>query len=547
MCTLPKSPDLRADMLAGLSLIGLLIPEAVAYASLAELPAQAGLIGLFCGLLVYGLLGSSGVAVVSATSSSAVVLAAALVTLAQWSGSGDRVVLAALLVVLAGGWFVLAALLRLGTIADFIAKPVLRGVSLGLAVVITFTQLPKLVGLPAAASDWQAVVKLAQQWSLWQWPSLVMGGLALLILCCWRSRRQPVALWVIVLALLLGLIWPLPSMGVAEVGHIGLSGSLPDWSVLADVNWFVLLQLSFALAMMIYAESYSSIHTYALRRGVVTAPNRDLWALGLSNVSSGLAGGLPVGAGFSATGANAVAGAQSKWATWTAWLVLMFALLYLLPYVGRIPEAVLAAIVIHAVSKGLSWRPVRPYFRWRRDRLLVLLSFIGVVVLGVLNGLLLAVGMSVVLTLVHFAQPRLSILGRLGEGHDYVAVRRFAAAAPVPRLLILRLDEPLFFANAEPMMKQIQAQTHFVARQQDLAAVVLSMEEVPDLDGTSIEALGQLAWQLHQQGLTLYLCRLHQQAQTVLIQAHLPYLLPDQLNPLSVDDMVQKWQQQQHA
>lgn len=531
----------RPDVLAGLSVIGLMVPEAVAYSQLAGMPARAGLVALFCGLVVYGLLGKSRFAVASSTSSTALILASVLGTFGTLT-MPEKSALTFMLVVMAGGWFLLMAAFRLGVIANFIAKPVLRGVSLGLAVLITLSQFPTLVGVnPGSGKVWHKVGVTLAQIQHWNIPSVLLGVAALIILFGWRSRVQPVTLWVLLLSILAVRSLNLSAHGVELVGEIPLLGIAPDWTVLGRTDWTNLAQFAFALAMMAYAESASTIRSFALKHGDQTSENRDLAALGAANVLSGTLGGLAVGAGFSGTSANERSGAQSKGAGWVAATSLVLVVAFLLPQIAYVPQPVLAAIVISAVSHGLNWQPLRPYFQWARDRLLVIVAVAAVILLGVLNGLLVAVSLSVLLTLLRFSRPRLSILGRWQGGHDFVNITRYPEAVPPKDLLVIRIDEPLFFANVDPIMERIRSLVHR-HEYQPYRAVILSMEESPDLDGTAVEALGNFARELQLHHKQLKLCRLHSAAQEVMVRAQFPALPAHHLSSLSVDGAVREFE-----
>jgi SulP family sulfate permease len=185
--------------------------------------------------------------------------------------------------------------------------------------------------------------------------------------------------------------------------------------------------------------------------------------------------GTPVGAGYSGTSANEAAGAQSRAAgVYAAATVLALVLLFL-PWIERIPEPVLAAIVIHAVSKSLRWAVFRPYFRWQRDRLVTLTAVAAVLLFGMLDGLLAAIAFSLAMLLHSLSSPRLSVLGRMGA-HDFVSVTRFPEAACTPGILVLRPEEPLFFANAEPLLALARRR---VLQQTDVRLVMVSLEESP--------------------------------------------------------------------
>jgi MFS superfamily sulfate permease-like transporter len=521
------------DILAGLSIAGLLLPEAVAYSGIAGLPPQAGLLALFAGLGCYGLLGRSRYAIVTATSSSAAVLASATLALGA-SNVTERVALASLLVIGAGSMFMLCGVLRLGPISQLIARPVLRGYTFGLALVIAVRQWPQIVNVHPDTHDVFALIfQLVRDYKSWQLPGLAcgLGALAGLYLLE-RFRRLPGALRVIVASLLAAP--RLAAHGVVLTGPIQLSLALPAFAMPAGTHPLELVQFSFAIMLILYAESYGSIRTFALRHDEALQPDRELFTLGVANLLSGLARGTPVGAGYSATSANEAAGAESRLAGVIAAVVVLVLVLAFLGWIERIPEPALAAIVIHAVGKSLRLSTLRHYFAWKTDRLLVLAAVLGVTVLGVLNGLLAAIGLSILLLLRSLAQPRLSVLGRLGA-HDYLDTTLFAAAATVPETLVVRLEQPLLFFNADPLMAAVRERVRAATAARIL---VLSLEESPDLDSTSVEALAELCSWLAARSIELRFARLKAAARRRLLRANLKHVSPHTLDYASVDDAV---------
>ncbi|HVN41974.1 MAG TPA: SulP family inorganic anion transporter [Steroidobacteraceae bacterium] len=484
----PSAGLVRQDAAAGLSIAGLLLPEAVAYSGIANLPPQAGIIALFAGLACYAMLGTSRFAIVSATSSSAAVLGAATASLA----GGDvvlRLGLAAGLVLLTGGYFVLAGIARLGSVTDFISKPVLRGFAFGLALVIVIRQCAAIVGVHPADGDLlRFAVGLLQQFAEWNVASIAVGGVALgLLLLMGRVHRLPAGLIVITLGIAATYWLDLPHYGVSVVGPIQLQLHAPALPGLSRAEWLRLGEVGFALAMVLYSESYTSIRSFAIKHGDPVAPDRDLLALGASNLASGLFLGMPVGAGYSATSANEAAGAGSRLAGGIAAVTLLAVVLMALPSIALTPQPVLAAIVINAVRHALNPSVLRPYFVWHRDRLVAIASVIAVLWLGVLDGLLAAIAISLMMLLRRFSVSTVGTLGRLGSGHDFVSIADHPDAQPVDGLLILRPDEPVFFANAERILAQ--ARRRISTAGPSVHGVVISLEETFDLDSSSLEAL----------------------------------------------------------
>jgi MFS superfamily sulfate permease-like transporter len=524
-----------ADVLAALSIAGLLLPEAVAYSGVANLPPQAGVIGLFAGLICYGLAGRSRFAIVSATSSSAAVMAAATAAL----GAGDeatRVLLAGILVPCTGVAFVLAGSARLGAISNLIARPVLHGFAFGLALVIAVKQVPILSGLHTHSASFFALLLELMRNLVDANPAAVTTGLGALagLFLLERIRRVPGAL-VVIIAGIAASSW-LVAHGVALTGPIHLSLDPPKFFWPAHLNWPQVIEFALALMFILYAESYSSIRTFALKHGddALMRPNRDLVVLGIANLASGLFHGTPVGAGYSGSSANEAAGAQSRASGLFAALVILVLVLLCLSYIERIPEPVLAAIVIHAISKSLRLAPLQIYFRWRRDRLITLIAIIAVLAFGMLNGLLFAIAFSLAMLLQALARPRLAELGRLGA-HDFVNIERFPNAERSPEVLVLRPEEPLLFANADPVMTLARDKVQRIA---SVKRVVLSLEESPDLDGSSLECLAEFSAWLERRGVELRVARLKDRARDALLRAKIAQLPPASLEYSSVDDAV---------
>ncbi|SMQ22893.1 Sulfate permease, MFS superfamily [Pseudomonas helmanticensis] len=534
-----EQPNRWQDVLAGLSIAGLLLPEAVAYSTIAALAPQAGVIALFAGLLCYGLFGTSRFAIVSATSSSAAVLAAATATLAN----GDpqlRSTLAVGLVLVTGALFLLAGIFRLGSVTSFIAKPVLRGFAFGLALTIILKQVASVVGVHLTDANLvRFAPQLLEQLPQWNWPAAAVAAVALVLLGVFaRFPRVPGGLLVVVIGILAGQWLHLPAYGVKLIGVIDLSLEVPNLPALPFADWLRLGEVGFALVMILYAESYGSISSYALKHGDRVTSNRDLLALGAANLLSGLFHGMPAGAGYSATSANEAAGATSRMAGAVAALVVLAIVLTVLPWIALTPEPILAAIVMHALGRGLSLQPLWRYFVWRRDRVLVICAVAAVLVLGVLDGLLVAVAISVLLMLKQMSAADIQVLGRIDGGHDFVDMQRHPIAQTEPGILIIRPGEALFFANVERILG---AALRLVRHSQvPVHTVILSLEETPDLDGTSIEALQEFFLRVHLDGKRLILARLKHEALSAL--AELPEVPANDviLSGLSVDGAVQQ-------
>ena len=505
-----------ADALAGLAVAGLVLPEGVAYAGIAGLAPGQALIAAIAGGLIYVLLGRSRFAVIAPTSSSAAILAAAVASLG--ADPALRLAEASMLVALVGVIFVALALFRLGSLSGFIARPVLRGFAFGLAATIIIRQLPRLAGVKVAGHSVFALLwGLAQAVGAINPASLALGLGALAALVALRQLpRMPGAVLVIVAGIALGGSGWLTPLRVDLAGPIALA--MPHWALPPLALLPRLTQLAAPIALILFAESWGTMRSFALAHGDTLDANRELAALGAANLGAALLQGLPVGAGFSASAANAAAGAQSRLAQASAALALLALGLLATRWIALIPEPVLAAVVIAALTHALDPAPIRRLFHLRRDQWVALAAAAGVLVLGVLDGMLAAIALSIATLLYDLAHPSISELGRLGDSHDYVDLARHSAARRVTGMAIFRPNAPLFFANAEPTLAQI------AARGRDAPRLVLSLEQSADLDASAVEALGEFAALVARRGQQLTLARAHDAVRLVLRRAGLSHL-----------------------
>lgn len=535
------------DAITGLSVAGLLLPEAVAYSSIANLPAQAGIIALFAGLVCYGLIGTSRFAIVSATSSSAAVLAAATLSLAG-ADSNIRLILAVGLVLVTSLFFILASVARLGNITDFIAKPVLRGFAFGLAIVIILKQCVNIVGVSSHTHNndiFELLLSLIRQSGSWNLVGVSVGIVSLgLLFLLERYRYVPGGIIVIGLGIFMSQWLQLSTYGVHLIGSIQLQFNHLSLPELSKAEWLRLGELGFAMVMILYSESYSSIRTFALKHGDSISPNRDLLALGVANLVSGLFHGLPVGAGYSATSVNEASGASTRFAGITAALVVLIIVLTLLPYIAFTPEPVLAAIVIHAVSRSLNYKFFSSYFVWRRDRLVVFSAVMGVLLFGILDGLLLAIGISLIMILRQFSESKISILGRLDESHNFVDMVVHTEAKSIEGIIIFRPDEQIFFANSDRILSQIQKTT--LTAGLSIHTIIISLEETSDLDSSSLEALLEFFKFIIKEKKHLVLARLKHPVHQILNHIVKTNFIELCFSGLSVDDAVRIAQSNTH-
>ena len=480
------------------------------------------------GCLAYAIAGRSRFAVVSPTSSSAAILAA---TLAALPGPAvDKGALATLVVLLCSGCFLAAWVLRLGALTGFIARPVLRGFALGLAITIILKQLPAIAGVRVPAPDlYHLLAGLGATFARWNMLSIGLGAATLALLLALRRVPQvPGALLVLMAGIGVALAVPLP--GVAVVGPTDMALALP---ALPSFTWALYsraAQFTLPLVLILFAESWGTMRALALRHGDSLDAGRELRALGVANLASAVVSGMPVGAGFSVGNASESAGALSRATAVVAALGLAALIAAAGPMVARLPEPVLAVVVIAALVHALDPAPLVRLWRLRRDGVVALAAALAVLAFGVLNGMLIAIMLSLAALLRRLATPHVAQLGRLGDSHDYVDIARHPEALHLPGIAIWRAAEPLFFANAERVLGMI------VARGGGAPALIVSLEESADLDSTALDALLEFDAAAARRGVRVQLARAHDRVRDLLARAG-----ADDLNrrtSYSVDDAV---------
>ena len=490
------------DLMAGLTVAGILLPEAVAYAAIAGVAPRYALIAGLLGLCIYPWLGTSRYAIVAPTSSAAAICASVTAM------GGPEMAFA--LVLVTGALFLSASALRVGFLGAYVSRPVLRGFAWALTLSIVLRQLPHLAGVePGNGSLAHLLHGLAASRPDWHGASLALGAatLALWLLLQHgigrRLRRLPASLIVLSLGLALPAVIDPAALGVAQVGRFEWAWPSPHWPRLDQAGWQHVFELAPALLMILFAESWGSVRTLALQAGDAVNADRELAALGAANLLSGMVRGLPVGAGFSASMASRSAGAQSQRAGFFAALAMGLFIWGGSGWLATLPMPVLAALVIGILSQHLLPTAVVNTLHQGRDAWLALVAAAGVLVSGVVFGMLLAIVLSLLMALQRFARPVVTELGQLDDSRDYIDCQHHAAAKTEPHALIVRPEEPLFFANTEQVLLDIARR----ARDKDLRVVVLSLELTDDLDTTATEALWEFCDRLANEGRSVLLAR----------------------------------------
>jgi SulP family sulfate permease len=536
-----RAPWLRADALAGLTVMGLLLPEAMAYAQLAGAPPVAGLYATLAGLVLYAVFGTSRQIICSPTSTAAIMTAAAVASMGPHS-AGQTIALVAGVALLTGIISVVAGVARLGFIASFISLPVASGYLFGLALIIIVRQVPKLLGIVVPSNRgffgmlWRELTGLGRI-SGW---TLLVSCVALALLFGLRRWRPhwPAALLALALGILAGFAFNHDSHGVALVGTIPAGLPTPHLPGLSFADIARLAPSAAGITVVVFAEALSGARTFATRHRYDIDPNQELIALGTANLGAGALGGMPVSGGVSGSALNDASGARTEVSSLLAAAVMLVTLLVLTPIFRDLPEAVLGAIVVRAVWGLLNVRELRRYGRARAiDLGLALVALLAVVGLGVLTGLGAAVALSLLVLIYRSSRPHAAVLGRVPGERTYTDLARHPENEQFPGLLIFRLDAQLFFANAGFAHDRLSALV--TAAEPPPAVVLWDLEVTTDLDITSADMLRRTEQELRAGGTDLMFARVRDPVRDTFRRSGLLRIVGEDHVFLTVDDGVQ--------
>lgn len=496
------------DMLAGLTVWALVVPESMAYAAIAGVPVQYGLYSIPLAIVGYVLFGTSRRLFVGPSSTVAVLSAATVAPLAA-VGSDQYIVLTAVLALLVGVLYVALGLLRMGFVARFFAKPVLEGFVIGLGIYMVVGQLYKVVGAPkpegtTLQSLWAVVTSMAE----WNWTTVVVGAVSLILLFAITRfvPKLPGALVVVVLGIAATSLLKLDSNGVAVVGSVPTGYSFVPWSgVTIDQVWGM-IPGALGIIVVGYAESLAVAKAYAAKDNVRIDPNQELIGYGAASIGAGVLQGFSTTGSLSKSAAAEEAGSRSPVAFLVVGTLAVLTTLFIAGVFEKLPEAVLGAIVIHAVWSMIDikkltrlWKASVPDF-W-----LSLGAAAGVIVIGILVGIVIGIVLSLVLLIHRLDHPHVAILGRDPKDGHFEDVKRHPEARIVPSVLICRLEAPLIFANADVVTDDIRSKVDATKPR----AVALDLEAVYEIDTEGADALVRLHDELLNRGTTLALARTH--------------------------------------
>ena len=509
---------IRADLVAGAVLAAILVPQGMAYAELAGLPAVTGLYTTIACLVGYALFGPSRVLVLGPDSSISPLILAAITPLLVAGDPATAIALAGVLAVLVGLTEIGLGLGKLGFVADLLSKEVQVGYMNGLAITIIVGQLPKLFGFSTHADSFLAELRaFADNLDQTQTTTLVVGVSVLILLLVLPriTTRLPAILVGVVGATAVSAVLGLGDEGVATVGALpqGIPAPTFPWTNASDVVPLFIAAVGITLVSL--TDTIATATSFAARRGDEVEPNQEMIGMGAANIAAGLFQGFAVSTSGSRTAVAEQSGAKSQVTGVVGAALVVALLLFLNSLLADLPQAALAAVVIVAALSLMDLSILRRYLRVRKSAFAVsLVATAGVILLGVLQGIVVAVTLAILLFFRRNWWPHGAVLGRVdgvGEWHD---VDTHPDAEQIPGIVVYRWEAPLFFANAGSFRQQIRK----LVRDRRPRWVVLQCEAVTDVDVTAAEMLEQLDNELNAEGVHMAFAELRSRLQQLTLR-----------------------------
>jgi high affinity sulfate transporter 1 len=524
---------LTKDLSAGLVLTAILVPVGMGYAEAAGLPAIYGLYATIVPLIAYAILGPSRILVLGPDSSLAAIIAATIVPLA--AGDPDRLVaLAGMLALMTGGLCILAGLARFGFITDLLSKPVRLGYLNGIALTVLIGQLPKLLGFSSSGENLiQESISMVQgvAQGLTNWTAFAIGITCLAIVLIFKRRwpKIPGVLIAVVGATIVVGVFDLATVaGVSVVGP--LPQGLPSFQIpivsLADLS--ALAAGAIAITLVSFADTSVLSRTFALRGGYEVDENQELIALGAANVAAGLFQGFSISSSSSRTPVAESAGAKTQLTGVVGAVCIALLLVFAPALLQNLPNAALGAVVIAACISLVDIPGVVRLYRLRRSEFAFSIAcFLGVALIGVIQGIFIAIGLALLSFIWRAWRPYDAVLGRVTGLKGYHDIKRHPDAKRVPGLVLFRWDAPLFFANAETFHEH--ALRAVAEAPTPTKWVVVAAEPVTDIDITAADMLSDLDDELQRAGIELCFAEMKGPAKDRLKQYGLFTKLGDEL------------------
>ncbi|WP_051215264.1 SulP family inorganic anion transporter [Granulicoccus phenolivorans] len=502
---------LRGDILAGITVTAYLVPQVMAYAEVAGLPAITGLWAVGPGLLVYALLGSSRQLSVGPESTTALMTAAGVGAMITAVGVARYADVAAALAIAVGLVCVIGWIARLGFLAELLSRPLLVGYMAGIAVLMIVSQIPRATGIPVASGNViQEVASAIRHLPEFHLPTLLLSGGVLIVLFVLHrfAPTWPGPLIAMVAAAIVVAVFDLTAQGVAVVGAVPAGIPAPRLPDPTGLDPWSLLPAAVGMSVVAYTDNVLTARAFATRHHERIDSRQEFLALGGANLASGLLQGFPISSSGSRTVIADTMGARTQLHSLVSLVLVVAILLWLGPLVGTFPTAALAAVVIFAAVRLIDVAELRRIAAFRRSELvLCLATTVSVLVFDVLVGIGVAIGLSVLDLIRRIAHPHDGILGYVPTVAGMHDIDDYPEAVQVPGLVVYRYDSPLFFANANDFAHRAYAAVEEARERGPVYWLVLNAEANVEVDLTAMDALSDLRQRLEQEGVRLVLAR----------------------------------------
>jgi high affinity sulfate transporter 1 len=534
---------LRPDLIAGLTLAAYLLPAGIGDASLAGLPAQAGLYACLFSGLVFWLFCSSRHTVVTVTSALSLLVGASVGELAA-GDPGRHAALAACLALMVAAIAIAAWLVRAGSAIGFFSETVLVGFKAGLAFYLSSTQLPKLFGFGGAHGDfWECMGHFLSHLGQTHVPSLMVGLAALAVMIAGKlwTRNRPVAFIVVVGAIVAARLLDLQGLGVKLLGDVPQGLPMPGLPHVGRLDLNALMPVALAAFVLAAVETSAIGRMFGQKHGYRFDANKELLAIGVGNLCSGLGRGLPVSGGMSQSLVNESAGATSPRSGFVAALFTLFVVLFASGLLRNLPQPVLAAIVLAAVMSLVDIHALKAIWRFSRTEFFIAAAaFIGVLGSGPANGVLIGAAISIVLLLRQSSRPRVIELGRVAGTATFADLSRHPEHQRTDGVLIVRCESALLYFNVDYVRDRIQEL--LAARQDAVRLVILFLGSVPRVDLAGAELIAELQRTFSARGLAFGLAETHGEVRSALRRIGFESSQGALESGQTVDTVLSEWQ-----
>ncbi|WP_282101734.1 SulP family inorganic anion transporter [Corynebacterium callunae] len=504
---------LRGDLLAGVTVAAYLVPQVMAYAVIAGLPPVVGLWAVLAPMVIYFFLGTSRKLSIGPESTTALMTAAgvgALVGATGAAGAPQRYAeVAALLAIATGVVCLIAAIGRLGFVSRLLSRPVLIGYLIGIALLMIISQLSKVTKVQVQGENsYQEIHSFLSQIQQIHLPTLILAVVILVALFAGKRflPNIPSALGVLLLAAITVAVFQLQQFGIEVIGEVPDGLPQPQLPHLGDLQLWTLFPYAIGIAIVGFSDNILTARAFVAEEDEPINPNQELLALGAANIANGFVQGFPVSSSGSRTVLGVAAGARSQVHSLVVIAVVIVVLLFAGPVLQNFPQAALGALVIYAATQLINVAEVRRIAQFRRSELVLTLVTAGaVVVLGVLNGIGVAIAFSILDLIRRITRPNADVLGFVPGIPGMHSIEDYPNATTVPGLVVFRYDSPLFFANADDFYtRALQAVD---ASPQPVHWFLLNAEANTEVDLTAVDALEKLRKTLHERGIRFTMAR----------------------------------------